>query len=261
MVWPPLACQMSETRTLAPFVVPQCEMISSPWYEVRTAAWAACVSRALAFCDAFCVFGDVAGVEAVVFCGDALTAAWLLHAVTRKPGTATASTAVSSTGDRASRRRFTWQLTANTPTSRFRGARVGGCFCGRFCGRRAGERDLPGDDGVLDAVHLHRWRDPGPGRRLAAAARGEGGRAQPDDERHGAEHQVAAADRAPGTRARGFPPPPAGRQRAAGAGHGDQAAGHGRFGRGPGHQGAEFLLQRPEFGGLGPALLAAGQVS
>src|SRR5580700_9997315 len=141
MVWPPLACQMSETRTLPPLAVPQCEMISSPWYEVRTAAWAACVSRALAlcdpfcdaFCDVFCAFGD-----AVVFCGDALTAVWLLHAVTRKPGTATASTAVSSTGDRASRRRFTWPLKANTPTSRFPGARVGGCFCGRFCGRFCG---------------------------------------------------------------------------------------------------------------------------
>src|ERR1700732_3313822 len=134
MVWPPLACQMSETSTLPPFVVPQCEMISSPWYEVRTAACAACVSR----CAARALAGRLAAglpvgpvlagaALAVVVApsGDALTAVWLLHAVTRKPGTATASTAVSSIGDRASRRRFTWQLNANTRTSRLRGVRVG----------------------------------------------------------------------------------------------------------------------------------------
>src|SRR5580692_9372869 len=268
MVCPPLACQMSETSTLPPFAVPQCEMISSPWYEVRTAAWAACVSRCAARALAGrLAFGDgvpPAGTDAVTSCGDALTAVWPLHAVTRKPGTATASTAVSS----ASRRRFTGQLNANTRTSRLRGVRVGH----RRPAGRAGERYLPGGDGVLDAVHLHGRRDPGAGRRLAAA-RGEGGRAQADDERHGADHQVAAADRAPGTRAPGFPPargprpgrqaqqPAPGRQRAAGPGHGDQPAGHGRFGRGPGQERAEFLLQRPEFGGLGPALLAAGQVS
>src|SRR5271167_2062425 len=104
MVWPPLACQMSETSTLPPFVVPQCEMISSPWYEVRTAAWAAWVSR----CAARALAGrltsgdgvpaaDGTGLaDAVGPCGDALTAVWLLHAATKKPGTATASTAVSS---------------------------------------------------------------------------------------------------------------------------------------------------------------------
>src|SRR5580693_4556890 len=277
MVCPPLACQMSETSTLPPFAVPQCEMISSPWYEVSTAAWAACVSRCAARALAGrLAFGDgvpPAGTDAVTSCGDALTAVWPLHAVTRKPGTATASTAVSS----ASRRRFTGQLNANTRTSRLRGGRVGH----RRPGGRAGERNLPGGDGVLDAIHLHRRRDPGPGRRLAAAARGEGGRAQADDERHGADYQIAAADRAPGTRAPGFPAgfppgfapvcgprtgrqarqPTPGRQRAAGAGHGDQPAGHGRFGRGPGQERAEFALQRPEFGGFGAALLAAGQVS
>src|SRR5580704_13583684 len=141
MVGPPLACQMSETSTLPPFVVPQCEMISSPWYEVRTAAWAAWVSRraarALAGRLSFCggafglpvgpVLADtvLAGADAVISCGDALTAVWPLHAVTRKPGTATASTAVSSTGGRASWRRVTEQLNANTPTSRLRGVRVG----------------------------------------------------------------------------------------------------------------------------------------
>src|SRR5580693_1638999 len=136
MVWPPLACQMSETSTLPPLVVPQCEMISSPWYEVRTAAWAAWVSRwaarALAGRLASCggAFGlpvgpVLAGADAVISCGDALAAVWPLHAVTRKPGTATASAAVSSTGGRASRRRVTEQLNANTPTSRLRGVRVG----------------------------------------------------------------------------------------------------------------------------------------
>ena len=128
MVWPPLACQMSETSTLPPLGVPQCEMISSPWYEVRTAAWAACLSRcaarALAGRLAFC--GRAAGLpvgpvlaDAVTRSGDALAAVWPLHAATRKPGTATASTAVSS----ASRRRFTGQFNANTATSRLRGVR------------------------------------------------------------------------------------------------------------------------------------------
>src|SRR6478609_6939116 len=50
------------------------------------------------------------------------------------------------------------------------------------------------------------------------------------------------------------------RHGAAGPGHGDQAAGHGRLGRGPVHQPAQLLLQRPELGGFGPALLAGGQV-
>src|SRR5277367_1998763 len=158
MVWPPLACQISETSTLPPFVVPQCEMISSPWYEVRTAAWAACVSRcaarALAGRLAFCggasglpVGPVLAGAGAVTSCGDALTAVWPLHAVTRKPGTATASTAVSSASRRrftGRRRRLTGQLNANTPTSRLRGVRV----AHRRPGGRAGERYLPGGDGV-----------------------------------------------------------------------------------------------------------------
>src|SRR5919108_4469812 len=90
--------------------------------------------------------------------------AWPLHALTRNPGTAIASAAATSSGERPSRRLVTGAITR---TSRRRAVRSGTGRGGLGGGRaRAGVRDLAGGDGVLHAVDLDRRSDLGPRRRV-----------------------------------------------------------------------------------------------